>query len=160
MAITVAWFCLHLSRRGRLSGVADRIVVEKRVHRMKIFRNGRLLCDYRVALGRSPAGHKQVEGDQRTPEGLYVIDFHKADSDFHRALHISYPNADDIARARRRGISPGGDIMIHGLPNGMAWIGRAHLVRDWTAGCIAVTDGEIDEIWQLIPDGTPIEIGP
>ena len=113
-----------------------------------------------MALGRSPAGHKQEEGDQRTPEGLYVIDFHKADSDFHRALHISYPNADDIAQARRRGIPPGGDIMIHGLPNGMAWIGRAHLAQDWTAGCIAVTDAEIDEIWQLIPDGTPIEIRP
>ncbi len=127
---------------------------------MQILRNGRLLHDYRVALGRSPAGHKQEEGDQRTPEGLYVIDFHKADSDFHRALHISYPNADDIAQARRRGVSPGGDIMIHGLPNGMAWIGRAHLAQDWTAGCIAVTDAEIDEILQLIPDGTPIEIRP
>lgn len=127
---------------------------------MQIFRNGRLLRGYSVALGRSPVGHKHEEGDQHTPEGAYVIDFRKADSDFHRALHISYPNADDIAQARRRGIPPGGDIMIHGLPNGMAWIGRAHLAQDWTAGCIAVTDAEIDEIWQLIPDGTPIEIRP
>lgn len=139
---------------------ADRILVEKSARRMTLFRGGTPLKTYRIALGRAPAGHKMREGDQRTPEGNYVIDRRKADSDFHRALHISYPNPSDVAQATERGVEPGGDIMIHGQPNGRISIGALHRTRDWTAGCIAVTDAQIEEIWRVVPDGTPIEIRP
>jgi murein L,D-transpeptidase YafK len=128
--------------------------------RLTPFSAGRRLKEYRVALGFSPVGPKQHEGDGRTPEGKYTIDFHKSDSAFHRALHISYPSGADTARAAEAGVAPGGDIMIQGLPNGFSPLGSAHRIRDWTAGCIAVTDSEIDEIWILVEDGTPIEIRP
>jgi murein L,D-transpeptidase YafK len=96
----------------------------------------------------------------RTPEGLYRIDGRNAHSQFHKSLHISYPNARDRERAQKLGVKPGGDIMIHGLPNGQGSVGKAHLQSDWTWGCIAVTDEEIEEIWRLVPDGTVIEIRP
>lgn len=143
-----------------LPGRADLVVIEKSKRTLTLFRRGRPLRTYTVALGSNPAGHKEQEGDGRTPEGRYVIDFHKRDSSFHRALHISYPNAADRRSARARGVSPGGDIMIHGLPNGMGAIGKAHRLRDWTEGCVAVTNDEIEEIWAAVPDGTPIEIRP
>ena len=136
---------------------ADRILVEKGLRRLTLFSAGRKLKEYHVALGFSPVGPKEREGDGRTPEGIYIIDFHKPDSTFHRALHISYPSVEDNARAAEAGVSPGGDIMIHGLPNGL---GATHRVPDWTAGCIAVTDAEIDEIYDFVSDGTPIEIRP
>ena len=121
---------------------------------------GREVRSYDIALGPSPEGHKQQEGDGRTPEGRYVIDWRNVNSAFHRSLHISYPNAGDRARARRRGVDPGGAIMIHGLPNGMGTLGGLHVASDWTLGCIAVTSEEIEEIWRVVRDGTPIEIGP
>jgi murein L,D-transpeptidase YafK len=139
---------------------ADKILVEKSARRLTLFSSGRKLREYRVALGFSPVGPKQREGDGRTPEGNYKIDFHKFDSVFHRALHISYPDTADAGRAAEAGVAPGGDIMIHGLPNGLSASGPAHRLRDWTAGCIAVTDSEIDEIWASVADGTPIEIRP
>ena len=139
---------------------ADRILVEKGARRLILFSADRKLKEYRVALGFSPIGPKEREGDGRTPEGIYIIDFHKHDSAFHRALHISYPAAEDNARAAEAGVSPGGDIMIHGLPNGRGTLGPAHRLRDWTAGCIAVTDSEIEEIYNSVSDGTPIEIRP
>jgi len=140
--------------------VADRIVIEKRARRLSLYHAGRVLKTYRVALGPNPTGHKQQEGDGRTPEGMYTIDFRKRDSAFHRALHISYPNAADLRRARERGVSPGGDIMIHGLPNGSRGVGANHARRDWTLGCIAVTSEEIEEIWRVVLNGTPVEIRP
>jgi murein L,D-transpeptidase YafK len=139
---------------------ADRVVVEKSARRMTLFQKGQPLKTYRVALGGAPAGAKEFEGDQRTPEGTYSIDFHKPDSDYHLALHISYPEQHDIERASRDGLSAGSDIMIHGLPNGRGWIGRFHRRSDWTAGCIAVADFEIEEIYRAVPDGTPIELRP
>jgi murein L,D-transpeptidase YafK len=140
--------------------VADRIVVEKSARRLTLFQNGRALKSYPVALGLAPSGAKQYEGDQRTPEGIYKIDFHKPDSDYHLALHISYPEQPDIDRAAVEGLSAGSDIMIHGLPNGRGWIGRFHQRSDWTAGCVAVANFEIEEIYQAVPDGTPIELRP
>ncbi len=140
--------------------VATRVVVEKGARRLTLLKNARTLKTYRVALGSDPVGRKQQEGDGRTPEGSYVIDAHKPDSAFHQALHISYPNAADRASAASRGVSPGGAIMIHGLPNGMAWLGSLHTLTDWTQGCIAVTNDEIEELWRAVPDGTPIEIKP
>jgi murein L,D-transpeptidase YafK len=140
--------------------VADRVLVEKSARRLTLFRGETALKTYRVALGRAPIGAKEYEGDQRTPEGIYLIDFHKPDSDYHLALHLSYPEQRDIDRAAVQGLSAGSDIMIHGLPNGRGWIGRFHRRSDWTAGCIAVTDFEIEEIFRAVPDGTPIEIRP
>ncbi|MDQ3197662.1 MAG: L,D-transpeptidase family protein [Verrucomicrobiota bacterium] len=157
----VALFCLrHEWNALAIDAQADRILVEKAARRMTLFRGGTPLKIYRIALGRAPVGHKVQEGDQRTPEGIYSIDRRKPDSDFHRALHISYPSPDDVARARELGVEPGGDIMIHGQPNGRGGVGALHRARDWTAGCIALTDAQIEEIWRSVPDGTPIEIRP
>jgi murein L,D-transpeptidase YafK len=99
-------------------------------------------------------------GDHKTPEGIYVLDRRNEHSHYYRSLHISYPTAEDRARAAKAGVEPGGDIMVHGLPNGLGWIGSKHRIRDWTDGCIAVTDEEMDEIWRAVPDGTVIEINP
>jgi murein L,D-transpeptidase YafK len=135
--------------------VADHIVVEKSARRLTLYAHGKPLKSYAVALGAEPAGAKQREGDNRTPEGLYTIDAKNAASRFHKALHISYPNPLDRARA-----ATGGDIMIHGLPNGLGFLGRAQRLRDWTAGCIALTNRDVDEVWRAVPAGTPIEIRP
>ena len=142
------------------NAIADRVLVEKSARRLTLLCDDRPLKIYSVALGRAPVGGKEQEGDQRTPEGTYLLDFHKEDSDFHRALHVSYPDPGDIKRAAARGVSPGGDIMIHGIRNGRGWIGAFHRRTDWTAGCIAVTDFEIEEIWRAVPDCTRIEIRP
>jgi murein L,D-transpeptidase YafK len=162
LVVATGAFVFHEQQRaaGVALAKADKILVEKEARRLTLFSAGRKLKEYRIALGFSPLGPKEREGDGRTPEGIYTIDFHKPDSDFHRALHISYPSAEDNARAAEAGILPGGDIMIHGLPNGRGALGAAHRLRDWTAGCIAVTDPEIDEIYGSVNDGTPIEIRP
>jgi murein L,D-transpeptidase YafK len=140
---------------------ADRVVVYKADRSLLLLRGKQVLRAYRVALGASPDGPKVSYGDGRTPEGAYLLDWRKEDSEFYRALHISYPNAADRERARALGLAPGGGIMIHGLPNHMAGIEqRSHASGDWTNGCIAVTNREMDEIWTLVSDGTPIEIRP
>ena len=141
-------------------GVADWILVEKKARRLTLFRNNKPIKSYDIALGRQPDGPKRFQGDNKTPEGRYRIDSRKKNSDFHRALRISYPSPEDAAIAATQKRSAGGDIMIHGLPNGMGSMGRLHLLRDWTAGCIAVTNTEIEELWRAVPDGTPIEIRP
>ena len=138
----------------------DRIVVEKSARRLSVWKDGKKLKNYRVALGRNPVGPKQEEGDMKTPEGVYKIDSRNPQSDYHLALHVSYPSAEDIARAAERGVNAGFDIMIHGIQNGGGWIGAFHRKRDWTAGCIALTDEEIEELWHVTPDGTPVEIRP
>lgn len=139
---------------------ADKVIVMKKEHVLKLLRGDHVLKTYKIALGGDPLGPKQQEGDHKTPEGSYILDWRNPRSRFYRSLHISYPNAEDQRRAAAKGISPGGDIMIHGLPNGFGWLGAAHRVRDWTDGCVAVTDAEMDEIWRAVPDGTPIEIRP
>lgn len=136
------------------------ILVEKKARRMTLFRDNIPIKTYQIALGRQPEGPKQFKGDNKTPEGRYVIDSRKRNSSYHRALHISYPNPKDAAFAAKQKKSAGGDIMIHGLPNGMGTLGPFHRLRDWTAGCIAVTNAEIEEIWRAVPDGTPVEIRP
>lgn len=135
------------------------ILVEKTSHTMKLLDHGRVVRTYSVSLGPG-LGPKRKRGDGRTPEGRYVIDSRNAASRFHRALHVSYPNAADRARARRMRVDPGGDIMIHGLPKGWGELGALHLARDWTAGCVAVTNEEIEEIWRLVTNGTVVEIRP
>jgi len=139
---------------------ADLVVVEKGKHRLTLYARGKPLAAYRVSLGRDPRGAKRQEGDHRTPEGRYVIDFRKADSAYFRALHISYPDRAEVAAARARGVAPGGAVMIHGMRNGLGWLGKLHRFVDWTDGCVAVTDREMREIWRAVPDGTPIELKP
>lgn len=139
---------------------ADRVLVLKKDRTLTLLAKGQVLKTYKVALGAEPVGRKTRQGDHKTPEGIYVLDRRTAASRFYRALHISYPDAQDKLQAAQQGISPGGDVFVHGLPNGFGWIGRSHRLKDWTDGCIAVTDEEIDEIWRLVPDGTPIEIRP
>jgi murein L,D-transpeptidase YafK len=140
---------------------ADRIVIEKSQRLLILQRGDKAIRTYPVALGAAPKGAKQFEGDQRTPEGVYKIDFRNDRSNFHRALRISYPSEADRVRALDTGANPGGQIMIHGLKNGQGWMGARHLGSgDWTDGCIAVTNEQIEEIWSLVDLGTPVEIRP
>jgi murein L,D-transpeptidase YafK len=138
--------------------IADQVVVTKSSHRLELLRHGEVIATYSVSLGRGGSGPKQREGDGRTPEGRYTIDFHKGDSAFFRALHVSYPDASDRERAREAGVAPGGSIMVHGLPPRWASIGRLHRAFDWTNGCIALTNAEMQQVFDAVPDGTPIVI--
>jgi murein L,D-transpeptidase YafK len=139
---------------------ADRVVVLKKERTLQLLSQGKIVKSYKVSLGGDPVGPKTRQGDHKTPEGVYVLDSRNAHSQFHKSIHISYPNARDRAAARAKGVSPGGDVFVHGLPNGYAWVGASHRVKDWTDGCIAVTDEEIEEIWKAVAEGTPIEIRP
>lgn len=138
---------------------ADFVLVDKSDRVLLLLRDGRVIRSYRdIQLGDAPEGHKRFQGDERTPEGRYVIDYRNPRSSYHLSLHISYPDADDRAFARAQGRSPGGDIFIHGQPNGLE-AGR-RMAGDWTDGCIALSNAQIEEMWRLVPDGTPIEIRP
>lgn len=139
---------------------ADKVVVVKSKRVLMLLRQGEIFKTYKVALGKEPSGHKTKAGDKRTPEGTYLLDSRNPDSKFHLAIHISYPNESDMLKAHKHGVSPGGDVMIHGLPHDLGRVGKLHRLSDWTNGCIAVTNTEIEEIWRLVPDGTPIEIKP
>lgn len=139
---------------------ADRIVVDKSARTMTLMQGGKVLKTYKVALSREAVGAKEREGDHRVPEGQYMIDSKNSYSRFHLALHISYPNAADRERARKLRVKPGGNIEIHGLDSKHAWVGSLQRQVDWTDGCIAVTNQEIEEIWLLVPVGTPLEIRP
>ena len=141
--------------------VADRILVEKSKRTLTLLSDGKVLKSYKIALGGQPAGHKQFEGDQKTPEGDYVIDWRNENSKFHRSLHISYPNATDLEYAQSQGKSAGGDIFIHGSnPDGLWCLLSFYEPPDWTLGCIGLTNAEIEELWRAVPNGTPIEIRP
>lgn len=142
------------------AGPIEKILVEKKARRLQLISKGEVIKTYRIALGGNPEGPKERQGDHKTPEGIYFIDAKNRDSQYHLSLRVSYPNEADKKRARELGVSPGGDIMIHGLKNGFSWVGEAHTEVDWTRGCIAVTDEEIQEIDRLTPIGTMIEIRP
>jgi murein L,D-transpeptidase YafK len=155
------WFALvasicHADDRLASGAHADKVVVMKKERTLLLLDHGNLLKKYRVALGGDATGPKIKRGDHKTPEGVYVLDRRNEHSRFYRSLHVSYPNTEDRARAAQSGVDPGGDIMIHGLPNGLGWIGSTHRLRDWTDGCVAVTDEEMDEIWRAVPDGPVI----
>jgi len=153
---------IKLKKEGAaiLKGPADKILIEKKERRLTLLSNGKVLKTYPIALGGNPDGPKERQGDNKTPEGTYVIDSRNKDSRYHLSLHISYPNEKDKKRAKQLGVSPGGDIMIHGIKNGFSWVGDLHTEVDWTKGCIAVTDEEIEEIDKLAPNGTIVEIRP
>jgi murein L,D-transpeptidase YafK len=141
-------------------GQVDRVVVLKSERRLMLYAGDERVATYRIALGSDATGHKTFRGDSRTPEGLYTLDYRNKDSQFYRSIHVSYPNDADLAAGIEADVPPGGNVMIHGLPDGKGWIGPLFNLRDWTDGCIAVSNSEIEEIWQAVPDGTPIEIRP
>lgn len=140
--------------------VAEKVRVDKSERKLYLLRNGKPYKAYGISLGSHPVGDKVQQGDKRTPEGRYIIDWHNSQSRYYRALHISYPNAEDRQEAWARGVNPGGMIMIHGLPNKANGDPEGYLGMDWTDGCIAVSNQEIEELMQAIKDGTPIEILP
>jgi len=139
---------------------ADKVLIEKRERRLTLLSKGEILKTYKIALGGNPIGPKERQGDNKTPEGIYIIDSRNRNSQYHLSLRISYPNEKDKKRAKELGVSPGGDIMIHGIKNGLSWVGDLHTGVDWTKGCIAVSDEEIEEIDRLVPIGTIVEIRP
>ncbi|MBE0486951.1 L,D-transpeptidase family protein [Marinobacter sp.] len=136
------------------------VLVRKEERRLYLLSGERKVRSYRISLGGNPVGHKLYEGDRRTPEGDYILDWRNANSDFHKSIHISYPSANDRELAEAWGLNPGGSIMIHGLPNNAGDLAFAYTGLDWTEGCIAVTNEEMDEIWALVDNGTPIRILP
>lgn len=139
---------------------ADLVVVDKSDKRLYLYRQQKLLAAYPVAFGANPVGHKRQEGDERTPEGHYILDLKKANSGYYRSIHISYPNARDIADARRRGVAPGGFVMIHGQKNGFGWAAFLTQRFNWTNGCVALSNESMEAVWQAVKVGTPIEIRP
>ncbi len=159
IAVFVLQFLFTLSASAT-ENIADKILIEKKARRLALLSKGHQIKVYKVALGRNPNGPKEREGDNRTPEGDYIVDSRNNKSRYHLSLHISYPSPKDIQRAKSLGVSPGGKIMIHGIMNGLGWVGRFHRWIDWTKGCIAVTNPEIEEIARLVPNGTPVEIRP
>ena len=149
VGLALSVLVLTLAAQPATPQKADSVLILKKDHVLELLAAGKVIRTYKVALGRGGLAPKEREGDERTPEGHYVIDARNADSHYHKALHVSYPNAEDRKRAARFGVAPGGAIM-----------GASHRLYDWTLGCIAVTDDEIDEIWNLVPVGMPVEIRP
>lgn len=139
---------------------ADAVVVRKSERTLYLLKDGVVYRAYGIALGAKPEGRKREEGDEHTPEGEYVLDWRNPNSKYHLSIHVSYPNEQDREHARVRGVSPGGMIMIHGQRNGFGWLGPVVQTMDWTNGCIAVTNADMEEIWRAVPDETPIRIEP
>jgi murein L,D-transpeptidase YafK len=155
----VVW-SLSAGRELPAGARADRIVVEKHTHTLTLYQGDSPLKTYRVALGRGGAGPKMQAGDNKVPEGTYRIIGRNSRSEFHRSLRVGYPTPEQKRVDAREGVTPGGDIMVHGIRNGLAWMGPLHRTVDWTRGCVALTDSEMDEVWRAVPDGTTIEIRP
>jgi murein L,D-transpeptidase YafK len=139
---------------------ADAVLVVKSEKRLYLLKNGKPFASYHVTFGGQPTGHKQAQGDQRTPEGHYILDYKNPNSKFYKSIHVSYPNARDRANARRLGVDPGGDIMIHGQTNGWGWAAPVVQFFSWTDGCIALSNKDMDRVWAAVDPGTPIQIKP
>lgn len=144
--------------KSNMAEKADSVLVIKSKRKLMLIKSNNAIKTYKISLGRNVLDHKTKQGDGKTPEGCYTIDRRNPNSKFYLSLHVSYPNKEDAEDARKRGVPAGGDIMIHGLPNGLGWIGKLHRLVDWTDGCIAVTNSEMDEIWRSVDDGTIIVI--
>jgi murein L,D-transpeptidase YafK len=140
--------------------IADYVLVEKSKHLLTLFKNGKSIATYHVVFGGNPVGHKEQEGDQKTPEGRYTLDSKNSNSTFTKAIHISYPNAADIAKAKSKGVSPGGVVMIHGQKNGFGWASFATQRINWTKGCVALSNEDMEKVWKSINVPTQIEIKP
>ena len=140
--------------------MADKVLVEKGDRKLHLLKNGIPFRTFDIALGLAPEGDKEMEGDQKTPEGTYLLDGRNPDSDYFLSIHISYPNNRDRAQARAQGVDPGGAIMIHGQPNQPTFSPAYYAREDWTNGCIAVSNSDMIDIWLMTPDNVPIEIVP
>jgi murein L,D-transpeptidase YafK len=151
---------LSLSKKCEKIIKADFVIIKKSKRELYLLKNGKIFKKYHIALGGNPEGKKTRQGDQKTPEGRYTLDYKKRDSAFFRAIHISYPNRADRLRAERAGVNAGGYIMIHGQKNGFGWLSPLTQRFDWTQGCIAVSNEEMREIWRSIDTPTAIEILP
>lgn len=165
ISIVVVFFfisCWYFYRPVQLphGTISERLLVYKSRHLLELYANGKLMKSYSIAIGKTPTGRKQVEGDLKTPEGKYFIFAKNPGSAYHKNLGISYPNEADKSLASALNKPPGSEIKIHGLKNGMSFIGKFHRLTDWTNGCIALTDQEVDEIYEATPVGTPIIIYP
>jgi murein L,D-transpeptidase YafK len=160
--LIVAWMCLGIVSKlsAQTAMRVDRIVVEKIKRTLTLMDGRKALKTYKVALGGQSVGAKDRQGDHKTPEGIYSVDAKNPNSQFYKALHLSYPNPADRANARKLGVSPGGDVEIHGLGAKWGWLGAKHRLTDWTDGCVALTNEEIDEIYPLVKVGTTVEIRP
>lgn len=139
---------------------ADKVLVVKSESKLYLMKNEKVLNAFKVAFGANPKGHKEKEGDEKTPEGKYILDYKKSESTFYKAIHISYPNEEDKKRAKEAGVNPGGLIMIHGQKHRFGWLAWFTQNFNWTDGCIAVSNSAMDEIWEAVSVGTPIEIKP
>lgn len=151
---------LPLTAAGTTTQKADLVLVIKSQEKLFLKKGDNVIKAYNVVFGGNPVGHKQQEGDQRTPEGQYFLDYKKADSAFYKAIHISYPNESDKQRAREKGVDPGGQIMIHGQKNGFGWLAPVLQTTNWTDGCIALSNQDMEEIWRAVEVGVPIIIKP
>jgi murein L,D-transpeptidase YafK len=150
----LCWSCLAAAEK------ADLVVVSKSESRLYLERAGKRFASFKVAFGGDSKGHKRREGDERTPEGRYMLDSKNPNSAFYKSIHISYPNAADRAAAKSRGVSPGGDVMIHGQKNGWGWLAPISQLFDWTDGCVALRNSDMEKVWNAVDIGTPIEIQP
>jgi len=158
--ISAALAILLFSGLAYTDQTADSVLVVKSDSRLYLFHDGKELTSFKVAFGSNPEGHKQQQGDERTPEGRYVLDYKNPNSKYYKSIHISYPNAQDRQNARKRGVNPGGDIMIHGQPNGYGGFSTIVQFFNWTNGCIALSNPDMDIVWDTVKPGTPIEIRP
>ncbi|WP_207420274.1 L,D-transpeptidase family protein [Desertivirga brevis] len=158
LGLAVTYYYSYPEEKIKRGVIIDKILVLKAKRKLLVYSNGTLVKSYTIALGRSPIGDKQFEGDNKTPEGIYKIYAKNPRSGWHKNLGISYPNLEDRRQAKPLNKSPGGEIKIHGLKNGRGFIGRFHRWKDWTQGCIALTNEEVDEIYEHTPIGTTIEI--
>lgn len=156
----MAFFGTLAAPIGSRAATADFVLVEKSAARLSLLKDGKAFASFHIALGPHPDGPKQRQGDGRTPEGRYVLDVRNAHSAYYKSLHVSYPNATDRQRAARLGAPAGGDIMVHGQPNGWGSYAALTQQRNWTLGCIALTNEDMDVVWASVPTGTPIEIRP
>jgi murein L,D-transpeptidase YafK len=162
-AVLLFSFCVPVPALGlspAMDGPVDRIIIEKSKRTMTLMKQDKEIKIYKIALGRDPVGPKVQMGDKKTPEGLYFVDYKVRNSIYHRALHLNYPNQDDIERARSLGVTPGNSIMIHGMNQDKLWMGDVQYLFNWTNGCIALTNDEIEEVWDLVSTWTPVEIRP
>jgi murein L,D-transpeptidase YafK len=152
--------CLLLFSGFLQAQKADAVVINKSDKTLQLLHKNQVLASYPVVFGANPKGHKEREGDERTPEGKYVLDYKNPKSKYFRSIHVSYPNSRDRARAKELGVSPGGQIMIHGQPNDLGWMKKFSQFVNWTDGCIALSDADMQKVWDSVDSGTPIEILP
>ena len=160
MRLVLATVLVLLIQPGWAESSVTLVRVLKHDHKLQLLAGDKLVGEFHVVFGANPRGHKQQEGDERTPEGSYTLDYKKPDSAFYKAIHISYPNAKDIASAKTRHVEPGGQVMIHGQKNGLGRLSFVSQLFNWTNGCVALSNADMDIVWALVTEGTPIEILP